>query len=138
MALLRVCNGKHQGREFVIPAVTITVGREEGCDIRLSSSRVSRRHCTIEVTDAGVVVTDLGSRNGTLVNGERLASQRLLYVGDRLGIGPWEFELAGALSEAAQVDEGAIADWLQTGESVGSGDTTMIPSQVPVCRRGSC
>lgn len=65
------------------------IGREEGCDIHIQDALVSRRHCEV-VFDAAAgtwKAVDLGSRNGCLVNGERVAGERLMADQDRLQIG---------------------------------------------------
>jgi len=63
-----------------------TLGRLPTCDIVLTDPGASRRHATIVRRDDGYVVTDLGSTNGTLVNGEP-TTERLLVDGDRIKIG---------------------------------------------------
>jgi predicted component of type VI protein secretion system len=59
------------GREPII------VGRHPLCDVRLPSIRVSRRHCCLTEVDGEVAVRDLGSTNGTLINGCRVDAGRL-------------------------------------------------------------
>ena len=66
----------------------ILVGRAPSADLRLSDPRVSRLHARIEVRDDGVYVEDLGSRNGTLVNGAAIAQPRRLAVDEELTVGP--------------------------------------------------
>ena len=66
----------------------VTVGREKGCDVVLTAPRVSRRHCRIEVGDDRVVLHDLGSANGTAVNGVAVAPDgRRLADGDVIDVG---------------------------------------------------
>ena len=72
--------------ELVLERPVVTIGRALDNDVRLSSTLVSRHHCRIESASEGVFVVDLGSANGTQVNGERV-SRRLLRDGDRIGIG---------------------------------------------------
>ena len=67
-------------------AAATTLGRLPTSDIVLSDPGASRRHATIVRRDDGYVLTDLGSTNGTLVNGEP-AVERLLVDGDRITIG---------------------------------------------------
>ena len=64
----------------------ILVGRAPTADLRIDDPRVSRLHARIEMRDDGVYVEDLGSRNGTMVNGVLSEGQRLA-AGDELGIG---------------------------------------------------
>lgn len=64
----------------------VTIGRALDNDIRLQSSRVSRHHTRLESSEGESWIIDLGSANGTLVNGERV-TRRLVGVGDTIGIG---------------------------------------------------
>lgn len=63
-----------------------TFGRQQGCDVRVPSAAVSRRHCTITVTDDAISIEDLGSSNGTYVNRSRVEETEL-HPGDLLSIG---------------------------------------------------
>jgi hypothetical protein len=74
----------------------ITVGRLSSNDVVLSDPNVSRRHAELRLNDGRWVLTDLGSTNGTLVNG-KLAREHPLSDGDRLSFGTSEliFELKG-------------------------------------------
>jgi pSer/pThr/pTyr-binding forkhead associated (FHA) protein len=64
----------------------ILVGRAQTADLRIDDPRVSRLHARIEMRDDGVYVEDLGSRNGTMVDGE-LTDGRRLAAGDEIRIG---------------------------------------------------
>lgn len=64
-----------------------SVGRHDDCVIRIRSSQVSRRHCEIFEADGRLMVRDLGSSNGTYVNGLRVLGQQPLKVGDVISIG---------------------------------------------------
>jgi hypothetical protein len=65
---------------------TTVVGRGADADIQLTDTGVSRRHVELEVVDDGVAVRDLGSTNGTWVNGSRIQSA-MLVDGDRVTVG---------------------------------------------------
>ncbi|MCP4837430.1 MAG: Flp pilus assembly complex ATPase component [Phycisphaera sp.] len=65
---------------------TLLDGRHHGCDVRRSEPMLSRKHCCIERTDAGWSLRDLGSRNGTVVNGEAAAEWKLSN-GDNIRVG---------------------------------------------------
>src|SRR5688572_28580389 len=69
------------------PRGEILIGRGTEADLPLSERAASRRHATLTVTDGQVQITDLGSMNGTHVNGERLEGQRPLLSGDTVTIG---------------------------------------------------
>lgn len=77
-------------------SATLTIGRAPANDIVLNDDLVSRRHARIETTTTGVRrVVDLGSRNGTLVNGTVADPVLSLADGDRLTVGNTEFEVCG-------------------------------------------
>jgi len=65
----------------------ILVGRAPSADLRLDDPRVSRLHARIEMRDDGIFVEDLGSRNGTAVDGEPIAEPRRLQVDDEITVG---------------------------------------------------
>jgi len=70
----------------------MTIGRDPGCNIVLAhDDRVSRQHAQLQVGGGQVVVTDLNSRNGTFVNGARLAGPHPLGPGDVLTVGGTNF-----------------------------------------------
>lgn len=62
------------------------IGRAAAAEIRLDSSAVSRSHAAITLTDEDAVLQDLGSRNGTHLNGDKLEAARSLQVGDEIRI----------------------------------------------------
>ncbi len=64
-----------------------TLGRSPSCEIPLEDSRVSRRHAKIFVKDGETRIVDLGSRNGTVVNGEKIEGEAILLPGDRVQVG---------------------------------------------------
>jgi phage tail-like protein len=77
-----------------LPVGEITIGRQEGNELRLNHRMISRQHSRIKCTAKTCHVTDLGSANGTLVNGERLEpdTPRLIKSGDTISIGPFEMK----------------------------------------------
>ncbi|MGI9658934.1 MAG: FHA domain-containing protein [Gaiellaceae bacterium] len=76
----------NENRVFVLQSGTATIGRTESNKIAVEDQRVSRTHLQLDCADEGVELTDLGSANGTLVNGERVTSH-LLQDGDLVTIG---------------------------------------------------
>ncbi len=70
--------------ELPIAGVLTIVGRHRGCDVRLDSSRISRRHCCLALGVDEVIVRDLGSTNGIQINGMRV-DEGQLRPGDVLG-----------------------------------------------------
>jgi len=72
--------------QWAIEKPETLLGRSEECDIVFSSRAVSRRHAQIVQTDAGFVLRDLGSKNGTFVNGQEVQEDYLLRDGDEIQI----------------------------------------------------
>ena len=92
MGSLFVTAGPNKGELFPLAAPDAVIGRDPGCSFQLTDSRVSRQHFRI-VTDPqspispGPVIIDLGSVNGTLLNGARLAAPTPLKDGDTIALG---------------------------------------------------
>ncbi|HEY0344868.1 MAG TPA: FHA domain-containing protein, partial [Solirubrobacteraceae bacterium] len=98
---LAVLAGMEAGRSFRLRPGTFTVGRQ-GADIVLDHSTVSARHCEIHVAPAGVcTLTDVGSSNGTFVDGERLT------VGERVTLEPGSVVEVGVLAIAVRAPQDA-------------------------------
>lgn len=85
---------KADGGQMDVPlrAGRALVGRETDSQIRIPASGVSRRHCEFEIRGGEVIVRDLGSRNGTYVNGEKI-TERALRAGDGIAIDEFVFVL---------------------------------------------
>jgi DNA-binding winged helix-turn-helix (wHTH) protein len=77
--------------DFAVPAGEVLIGRGPECALRLPSSRVSRVHASLQVDDRGAVLRDRDSKNGTWVNGVRIASSVALEEGDEVLIGSDRF-----------------------------------------------
>jgi hypothetical protein len=69
------------------------VGRSAGCQLSLDDPLVSRRHALLVVAKDGVTIEDLQSRNGVILNGQRIAGKTALAAGDKIVIGSQELTL---------------------------------------------
>jgi pSer/pThr/pTyr-binding forkhead associated (FHA) protein len=90
---LVVIRGKPPGKALDFPCGEFVFGRGSECHVRPNSSWVSREHCILRVSETRAQLCDLGSTNGTLVNGKRLVGERDLTNGDRIQLGPLVFEV---------------------------------------------
>lgn len=90
---LKIIGGKNDGREIKISVPEFVIGRGDTAHLKPSSDLVSRRHCSIKVVDGKVIVADMGSRNGTFVNGEQLKDEHTAKPGDRIRVGRLQFEI---------------------------------------------
>jgi two-component system, cell cycle response regulator len=86
VATLTVRTGVEIGRIYAVVGGVTTIGRGSMVDIRLRDDAVSRRHCQIVWDQPTYIVEDLGSKNGTYLNGDRVHAA-FLTNRDRLGIG---------------------------------------------------
>ena len=99
---LRFISGKYQGGEFPLARdAEIIIGRGGELDIVLVEDMVSRKHAKLNTTDDKIVIQDLGSTNGTFVNGEKIKRARL-KEGDRVLIGTSILKLISSAAPAAQ------------------------------------
>jgi pSer/pThr/pTyr-binding forkhead associated (FHA) protein len=92
-----------EGKTTSVPLVRdeITIGRKEGNTIRLTDRNVSRRHAKLQKQNGAYVLQDLGSYNGTVINGTRLSDTRSIKTGDQIVIG--DYKLAIVEENASQV-----------------------------------
>jgi hypothetical protein len=87
---LTIAEGKEVGRQFDFDQTSVVIGRTHECDVILYEAGVSRSHARIFLEGADWFLEDLGSSNGTLVNGEGI-KRHPLKEGDRITIGPVAF-----------------------------------------------
>ena len=82
-----VVAGPDLGAAWAFRNTEVFIGRDDSCDLTLSDIAVSRRHARVVLEGATFFVEDLGSNNGTLLNGDRLIERAELVAGDELVIG---------------------------------------------------
>lgn len=89
MYSLKFISGKYQGGEFpLVPGKQHIIGRSPELELALVEDMVSRKHAKLTITDDGrITIEDLGSSNGTFVNGEQISRPVRLKDGDRILIG---------------------------------------------------
>lgn len=102
-AELKVLGGKQAGKSIALDKKFL-VGRETDCHLRPNSDMVSRHHCVFTLDDYTLRLRDLGSTNGTQVNGDRLEGQRVLENGDQVRIGNLEFEVHLIQTDDASIE----------------------------------
>jgi pSer/pThr/pTyr-binding forkhead associated (FHA) protein len=147
---LRVLSGTNAGQEIAVSGPRFFIGRSEDCNLRPRSDLISRHHCAMLVEESSVVLRDFGSKNGTFVNDERVTGERDLATGDRVKVGPIEFEIlinpstpgspakkrpkvtstkeaAARTAESTQVDLD-VTQWLGPAETEGEADTRILDS----------
>ncbi|MCB0866813.1 MAG: FHA domain-containing protein, partial [Solirubrobacterales bacterium] len=115
-ALMLVETAPEAGRELVVRD-TLTIGRD-GCDVNLADPLISRRHAEVESGGGTLRISDLGSSNGTFVNGRPIGADHDLAEGDEVQIGDTTWSVhAGRASDAPA--------------GVGGGNLTRIRGSIP-------
>src|SRR5881275_3627205 len=100
---LHIIEGPNAGQELEVEGAAV-IGRDpRSAALVLQDREASRRHASLIPEGQSLNVEDLGSTNGTFVNGERLIGARVLVPGDRLRIGVTVLEVALAAHEQSPV-----------------------------------
>jgi pSer/pThr/pTyr-binding forkhead associated (FHA) protein len=121
---LNVVQGRPAGKTVVLPPGEYFIGRGAECHIRPNSDWVSRQHCLLRVAVDTAFLKDLGSRNGTLVNGVLLiGGEQELRHGDQVQFGPLVFEVQYEDTPAPAAVEGLFDD-----ETPREGRTAELPA----------
>ena len=82
-----------QRRDLPVNRPSTVLGRGGECTMRIPVSQVSRRHCELIQNNGSIKLKDLGSSNGTYVNGKRVVEEKKLKAGDRVQLGPIMFTI---------------------------------------------
>ena len=90
-AFLMISTGPAAGTVFPVIQRSLLVGRSLGADVRVDEQAISSEHARLEQTDAGFILLDLGSTNGTYVNGQRVVHAAQLAGGDMIQMGSTTF-----------------------------------------------
>ncbi|AQT69292.1 Glycogen accumulation regulator GarA [Anaerohalosphaera lusitana] len=93
-------------KTFPLPSTATIIGRRQDCDLCIPLMMVSRRHCQLYIEDDKLMVRDLGSKNGTLLNNEEIDDETQVNPGDNLKIGPVTF-IAQINGEPTQIESPA-------------------------------
>jgi predicted component of type VI protein secretion system len=121
---LSIVSGPHAGETIEIQRGKLLVGREEDCQLRPDSEFVSRHHCVILLDEYTLRVRDLGSKNGTFVNGHRIGpGERILLHGDMVAIGEMMCQVDLNAPVPIPAAEGASPGTNLHGTGIFEGDT---------------
>ncbi len=112
--------GKETRRVPLPESMPVLIGRGADCDVRIEDPRASARHARLRISGSEVVLEDLGSSNGTAVNGTE-CQRRALAPGDRIEIGSTTLELAirGAVAGGRSPQEGRTSPQAVPGPGAG-------------------
>lgn len=140
---LKVLSGSSEGKLVPVTQEKFLIGRSDECQLRPKSDSISRRHCAIVLKDERVLLVDLKSRNGTIVNEKKLdpAKAKVLKHGDHIQVGKLEFEIviqvdiakkkkpevkdvkeaavrASESSSDSQLEEVDVSSWLEEADQI--------------------
>jgi hypothetical protein len=105
---LAVVAGEHAGVRIELGTKPVVIGRKAPADLVLDDSQISRNHCRVSLVLGEVFVTDLGSSNGTMVDGVRISPNAVLPPGGRLQVGghvlEHEFRSRKAVEASKELD----------------------------------
>lgn len=109
MSVLVILRGPEAGRHFTLPTTRTTLGRNTDCSVSLAGKQVSRQHAYLDHHDGQYFLQDLGSSNGTFLNGKRLPANvpHALTERDTFQIGPYLFAIRPAPPPQSDTDEGS-------------------------------
>jgi pSer/pThr/pTyr-binding forkhead associated (FHA) protein len=117
-------SGPVVGKVYPLDALEIYIGRESSNTIMINDPQVSRRHAKMELRGTTYLIQDLGSTNGTFINGKRISGVQALNLGD-----------AVALGEGIVLVYGSVVESNATVLSTPSAQATLVqPAPVPVYR----
>jgi hypothetical protein len=117
MHRLVIVSGPNRGSAFNLVEGENHIGRQMDNHIVLSSSKVSKKHCSISVNSSEIFLRDETSTNGTFVNGA-LTKQQTLRSGDKLGVGEFVLEVVKArVAEVSLPDAGGMGSLAVTGNT---------------------
>jgi pSer/pThr/pTyr-binding forkhead associated (FHA) protein len=91
--LLTILSGPTRTSTVRLKKREMLVGRQRGCDIRIPSDEISRRHCLLYFDRGQLTLEDLRSANGTFLNGQRIQERQTVKHGDQIQIGPLVFRV---------------------------------------------
>jgi pSer/pThr/pTyr-binding forkhead associated (FHA) protein len=98
--VLQVVRGRSASTTLKLGDGVTSIGRHDDCLIRIKSSQVSRKHCELFEAADKLTLRDLGSSNGTFVNGKKVSGQQVLKHGDEVTVGAVTLRVA-RLGQAA-------------------------------------
>jgi serine phosphatase RsbU (regulator of sigma subunit)/pSer/pThr/pTyr-binding forkhead associated (FHA) protein len=104
MAYLQEFEGFQPGRRHALVGDRMVLGRHPDCDVVIESAAVSRQHAHILRIDGGLFIEDLGSRNGTFVNGQLVQGRQRLVDGDRVRVCEVALQFSDSSGSSSRTD----------------------------------
>ena len=103
---LEILEGAEAGSQVPVEA-EVVIGRADDADLTLADAGVSRTHARVSAAAGGASIEDLGSSNGTFVNGEQISGSQQLHDGDEIQLGGALLRVSAGTAETQMIDPGA-------------------------------
>ena len=130
-----------RGREldkFLLGQGKVVIGRGSDCDITIDNAAISRRHATIEYKNGEYLLFDMGSSNGTFLNGVKIEKPEVISPGDNIGVAKFSLtfqdapqsEVKKLMGDMGQMEATVVVDAEKMAQSfmAAPGDATPAPS----------
>jgi len=123
--ILKVLKGSKAGAKIAVKKDEFLIGRSPNCNLCVGSTSISRKHCLIKRSGSEVTIQDLGSRNGTLINGKKISEETALSSGDEITIGTLHFmvTISHGISNQKKPQVKSVAGAVQRSADSSSGST---------------
>lgn len=122
--------GPNPGKTFALSQSEVVIGRDLSVDIVINAAEVSRRHVALRYQNGSYIIEDLGSTNGTFINGQRLSAPHVLRPGEMIMLG----EAVTLVYEATQFDPNATVISPASERPAGMPAQAQQPAPPPVQR----
>ncbi len=121
--ILKVTKGSKIGAKIAVKKDEFLIGRSPECHLCAGSTSISRQHCAITRDGTKVTIKDLGSRNGTLLNGEKITGEVELKSGDDIAIGSLGFmvTISSGLNNEKKPEVKSVAEAVERAAEKSSG-----------------
>jgi pSer/pThr/pTyr-binding forkhead associated (FHA) protein len=137
-ARIQITGGSLGGQTIEVNFPKLIIGREEDCHLRPDSEFLSRHHCALLLDDYTLRIRDLGSKNGTFVNGRRIgAGDTILLQDDVVSIGELTFLIDLNQSSEPKPLPSAPPSTAMEGTGVYEGDTEQANAEHPAADSGA-
>jgi pSer/pThr/pTyr-binding forkhead associated (FHA) protein len=131
---LKVLSGNHAGKLIAVNHDKFFIGRSDDCHLRPKSDSISRKHCAILRKDGRILLVDLKSRNGTIVNEKPLepTKAKILKNGDRIQIGKLEFlaVIEPGISHVKKEEVSGVKEAAERSAAGSTGDSRYVECDV--------
>jgi pSer/pThr/pTyr-binding forkhead associated (FHA) protein len=118
---------------FLLQDGLTVIGRGRECNLRIPLESVSKKHCQLSLDGNTLKINDIGSRNGTFLNGRSIIEETDVNAGDKIRIGPLKFllKIDGNPEDTANIDTTPIAS-VENTSAVGSSESDEFATQPEV------